>query len=107
MPAVRREDVWRATLADDCGNIGFLGFAPEGSAYHVVAPVDLQLARSVKAGLRPLDGTPFGGYRGWLYFACAPYPAGSEENRRFFVAANVEALLGWAAAKGLNVTVTE
>ena len=36
-----------------------LGFAPDGSSYHVVVPVDARIARGLKAGNRPADGTPF------------------------------------------------
>jgi len=39
----------------------------------VVVPVDVQIARGVMACNRPTDGTPFGGYSGWLYFRCPPY----------------------------------
>ena len=65
-------EIYRATLAEDCGNEGYIGITPDGSSYHVVVPVDRQLAR----GLSPVgpgppsDGTPFGGYKGWHYFCC-------------------------------------
>ena len=39
----------------------------------MVVPVDVQIARGVMACNRPDDGTPFGGYTGWLYFRCPPY----------------------------------
>ena len=66
-------DIIRATLDKDCGNEGFIGIAPDGVRYHVVVPVDRQIARGIKAGNRPQDGTPFGGYKGWHYFCCPGY----------------------------------
>ena len=67
-------DILRATLDDQCGNKGYIGISPDGQQYHVVVPVDLQIARGIKAGNRPLDGTPFGGYKDWHYFGCLVFP---------------------------------
>ena len=67
-------DILRATLDDQCGNEGYIGISPDGRQYHVVVPVDLQIARGIKAGNRPLDGTPFGGYKDWQYFGCLVFP---------------------------------
>lgn len=67
-------DILRATLDDACGNEGYIGISPNGDRYHVVVPVDRQIARGIKAGNRPLDGTPFGGYKGWRYFCCGTFP---------------------------------
>ena len=99
------QDIFRATLAEDCGNIGFMGVAPDGSAYHVVVPVDLQIARGVKARNMPADGTPFGGYRGWLYFPCRPYPAGPTGDRKQQARSNAALLLAWAAGQGLELDI--
>ena len=66
-------DIFRATLDEDCGNEGYIGIAPDGGRYHVVVPVDRQIARGIKAGNRPQDGTPFGGYKDWRYFGCPGY----------------------------------
>ncbi len=63
-------DIYRATLAEDCGNEGYIGIAPDGSSYHVVVPVDRQLARGLSPMSPPSDGTPFAGYKGWHYFCC-------------------------------------
>ena len=71
---IRLSDLFRATLSESCGNEGFIGIAPDGSEYHVVAPVDRQIARSLKAWERPDNGTPFGGYKRWNYFCCMTYP---------------------------------
>ncbi|MEW6263116.1 MAG: hypothetical protein AB1641_08545 [Thermodesulfobacteriota bacterium] len=101
---IRRADVWRATLSAVCGNVGYIGLAPDGSAYHVVVPVDLQIARGVKAGNRPEDGTPFGGYQGWFYFECPPCSAESENSRRLQTEINAELLKTWAREKGMDVT---
>jgi hypothetical protein len=66
-------DILRATLPRRSGNEGWIGVSPLGDEYHVVTPVDTQIARGVMACNRPTDGTPFGGYSGWLYFRCPPY----------------------------------
>ncbi len=103
---VKKSDVFRATLADDCGNIGFLGIAPDASEYHVVVPVDLQLARGVKAMNQPDDGTPFGGYRGWHYYECAPYSKDeNNHNRRQQIETNAKLLTLWIQQFGLEITI--
>lgn len=66
-------DVRRATLPQGSGNEGWIGVSPRGDLYHIVAPVDAQIAKGVMACNRPTDGTPFGGYTSWLYFRCAPF----------------------------------
>ena len=108
---VKLDDVFRATLSEDCGNLGYLGLAPDGGEYHVVVPVDLQLARGVKAGNRPDDGTPFGGYRGWHYFECRNHravgPETSSQERRRQTRANAEVLVSWAASLGLELEIVE
>jgi hypothetical protein len=104
---VRRRDLLRATLPEGCGNVGYLGFAPDGSSYHVVVPVDARIARGLRADQRPTDGTPFGGYRGWHYFRCPSFPPG-EEGARARRAAESEAELGdWAARRGLTLELEE
>ncbi|MBU0516329.1 MAG: methylated-DNA--[protein]-cysteine S-methyltransferase [Proteobacteria bacterium] len=110
---VARSDLWRATLADDCGNTGFIGFSPEGDQYHLVVPVDRQIAAGVKAKNRPTDGTPFGGYTGWGYFECAPYqpaPRDAEadaEARRAEVKITALVLIDWAKDQGFGVRVED
>jgi hypothetical protein len=66
-------DIVRATLEIECGNEGYIGLSPDGLRYHVVVPVDRQIARGLKAGNRPQDETPFGGYKDWPYFCCLGY----------------------------------
>ena len=103
---VKKSDIFRATLADDCGNLGFIGVAPDASAYHVVVPADLQLARGVKAMNQPADGTPFGGYRDWHYYECAPY--GKDEDgteRRRQIETNAKLLTMWMQQFGLEITI--
>ncbi len=112
MLTIPLEDVLRATLAEACGNVGFIGLAPDGSAYHVVVPVDLQIARGVLACNRPRDGTPFGGYSGWRYFQCRAYPThpGQIEHRAAregAARANGESLKAWAESLGLRVEVVD
>lgn len=72
---IKISDLFRATLADDSGNVGYVGIAPDGSAYHVVVPVDRQIARGLKAWIQSDDGTPFGGYSHWHYLCCLTYPS--------------------------------
>lgn len=102
---VRRSDVLRATLPANTGNTGYLGFAPDGSDYHVVVPVDEQIARGIKAGNRPDDGTPFGGYREWLYFQCRPYESDSEAARESQVRDNAAVLFAWAAQRNIHLEI--
>ena len=106
--AVKKSDVFRATLADDCGNLGYLGIAPDASAYHVVVPVDLQLARGVKAMNQPDDGTPFGGYRNWHYYECCPYARkAAGEKRHQQVESNAQLLTMWIRQFGLEITIID
>ena len=103
---IKRSDIFRATLADNCGNLGYLGIAPDASTYHVVVPVDLQLARGVKALNQPDDGTPFGGYRGWHYYECAPYAgSGGEQSRRQQVGDNIHLLSIWLQQYDIEVEI--
>ena len=104
---VRNADILRATLPAFCGNTGYLGFAPDGSAYHVVVPVDEQIARGIKAGNRPDDGTPFGGYRQWLYFQCCPYETEISGARKAQASANAAVLTAWAAERNIFVEIGE
>lgn len=105
---VKKSDIFRATLADDCGNLGYLGIAPDASGYHVVVPVDLKLARGVKALNQPADGTPFGGYRGWHYYECRPYhSAEGNEGRQRQIDSNAEMLTIWMRQFGIEVTIID
>jgi hypothetical protein len=105
-------DILRATLDDACGNEGYIGIAPNGDQYHVVVPVDRQIARGVKAGNRPLDGTPFGGYKGWRYFCCETFPfpetydpQAIQAGRRKQAESNALIFKGWAAGLKLEVEI--
>ncbi len=104
---VKHSDIIRATLADHTGNTGFLGFAPDGSSYHVVVPVDSQIARGIKAGNRPDDGTPFGGYREWHYFQCEPHEGDSSAEREARAHANAAVLRAWAATQNIELEILE
>jgi hypothetical protein len=73
MLCISYHDIQRATLPTRSGNEGWIGVSPDGTAYHVVVPVDRQIAKGVMACNLPKDGTPFGGYSGWLYFPCPNY----------------------------------
>jgi hypothetical protein len=107
------DDVWRATLPERSGNEGWLGVRPRGTGYHVVCPVDAQIARGVMACNRPTDGTPFGGYAGWLYFRCPQYES-HEENDTADCAARLakaretsQALTAWLGRYGIDARVEE
>ncbi|HMK35081.1 MAG TPA: hypothetical protein VK463_08445 [Desulfomonilaceae bacterium] len=73
MLRIKSQDIRRATLPLHAGNEGWIGVSPRADEYHVVVPVDVQIARGVMACNRPTDGTPFGGYSDWIYFRCPPY----------------------------------
>lgn len=104
---VRRSDICRATLHARSGNTGYLGFAPDGSEYHVVVPVDEQIARGIKAGNRPGDGTPFGGYHKWLYFQCSPHVADSSDARAEQAKTNAVVLVAWAAQHNIDIDIVD
>jgi hypothetical protein len=105
------QDLRRATLPFRSGNEGWIGVSPEGTAYHVVVPVDVQIARGVMACNRPTDGTPFGGYSGWLYFRCPQYDESAarsgDENRLRIDQARKTAdqLVEWLASCGVAAKV--
>lgn len=96
MLQIKLTDIHRATLPVRCGNEGWIGISPAGDRYHVVVPVDVQIARGVLACNLPTDGTPFGGYSGWLYFRCPPFESESENEdveRQECVARTAEELI--------------
>ena len=102
---VHIRDVRRATLPQRSGNEGWIGLSPVGDCYHVVVPVDVQIAKGVMACNWPTDGTPFGGYTGWLYFRCEPYDdeTGDDKvNQEDGLRANCEGLLKFAASYGIK-----
>lgn len=76
---IQLKAIYRATLGTHTGNEGWIGVDPSGKAYHVIVPVDTQIARGVMACNRPTDGTPFGGYSNWIYFRCQPYDSDVED----------------------------
>jgi len=105
MLRIRFQDVLRATLPLRSGNEGWIGVSPTGDDYHVVVPVDVQIARGVMACNRPTDGTPFGGYSGWLYFRCPPYEdAGADdENLRAIQARETSVkVVAWLGSFGIS-----
>jgi len=107
MLKIRFQDLLRATMSVRSGNEGWIGVSPLGDAYHIVVPVDIQIARGVMAGNRPTDGTPFGGYANWLYFRCPPYQDEGQDNEEFrYEQARKTAsdLVKWLAAYGVEVS---
>ncbi len=108
---IRLSDIYRATLPSKSGNEGWIGLEPQGKTYHVIVPVDPQIARGVMACNRSTDGTPFGGYTGWAYFRCEPFNLAEdefEEDIRLNAARhNAVRLTEFAASRGIDVTLTE
>jgi hypothetical protein len=108
---IKLSDIYRATLPSRSGNEGWIGLEPSGKKYHVIVPVDPQIARGVMACNTPTDGTPFGGYTGWLYFRCEPFSASDEEFdeelRRTTARQNAANLVRFASGFGIAVTITE
>jgi len=96
---IRLSDLFRATMAEGCGNDGYIGIAPDGSQYHVVAPVDRQIAQGLKFWISPDDGTPFGGYRGWHYFCCPTYEAQKSHDAELKVRLEKALENGWIVRK--------
>jgi hypothetical protein len=106
---IRFSDIYRATLPFHSGNEGWIGLEPRGLEYHVVVPVDAQIAKGVMACNLPTDGTPFGGYSGWIYFRCITYvqnEGDNEEGRRLAAALqNTEALIDFASSRGIALVI--
>lgn len=110
MLRIKVKDIGRATLPLRSGNEGWIGVSPKGDNYHVVVPVDTQIARGVMACNRPTDGTPFGGYAGWLYFRCPPYPdEGRDESilRDEQIRGTRDKLIRWLASYGIEAVVED
>lgn len=84
---IKLNDIYRATLATHTGNEGWVGVEPHGRTYHVIVPVDTQIAKGVMACNRPTDGTPFGGYSNWIYMRCQPYDGNFEDQTLRFAQA--------------------
>ena len=104
-------DIYRATLPSRSGNEGWIGLEPSGKTYHVIVPVDPQIARGVMACNRPTDGTPFGGYMGWLYFRCEPFNVddeqAEEQKRKLAAKENAFDLVEFASGHGIQISVIE
>jgi hypothetical protein len=99
------QDILRGTLPIRSGNEGWIGVSPKGDEYHVVVPVDVQIARGVMACNRPTDGTPFGGYANWLYFRCPPYGDEGKDDKVERVAwarKTGKKLVQWLASYGIE-----
>jgi hypothetical protein len=109
---IKLSDIARATMPEESGNEGFIGIAPDRSRYHVVVPVDRQIARGLKFWVRPDDGTPFGGYKDWHYFCCLTYdvPQGHHaEGKAHLEKARENAWLiqQWEKGLGWDVRITD
>lgn len=106
-------DLIRTTLDESSGNVGYIGLSPDGSRYHVVVPVDKQIARGIKAGNQVSEGAPFGGYKNWHYFYCSGYSRPSRyndkeinNNRRKQAEKNAQSLVIFAAERHIEVKIT-
>ncbi len=78
---IKFSDILRATLGLSTGNESWVGVSPDGDSYHIVSPVDSQIAKGVMACNRPTDGTPFGGYSRWIYFRIPPYSESTDNTQ--------------------------
>jgi hypothetical protein len=110
MIRIKISDIRRATLPLRSGNEGWIGVSPRGDEYHVVVPVDVQIARGVMACNRPTDGTPFGGYSRHLYFRCPPYSDEGEDEdraRERQIAETADELVRWLASYGLEASIED
>jgi len=108
---IKLSDIYRATLSSKSGNEGWIGLEPSGKTYHVIVPVDPQIARGVMACNRPNDGTPFGGYTGWVYFRCEPFDAdddaSEQEQRKIMAKRNMTRLVEFASTFGITSILVE
>lgn len=106
-------DIFRATLAEDCGNEGYIGIAPDSSSYHIVVPVDRQLARGLSPMAKPENGTPFGGYKRWYYFCCLNHasnkadPELTKTKRLEKTRENAWLIQKWAKGLGLAIEIID
>lgn len=92
----RLADLVAATLPHGQGWVGLVGVEPQGRAYHVLTPVELELVQGL------------GGRPGWLYRPCRAYvpppprsawpePEQFRAARRAQALATGRELLAWAA----------
>jgi len=113
MVKIKFSDLFRATLPVRSGNEGWFGVSPQGDAYHVVVPVDTQIARGVMACNRPTDGTPFGGYANWFYFRCPPCEYDGDDEVELTAARMLRAgrtagnLIAWLASYGVEGIIAD
>jgi hypothetical protein len=108
----RLADLLRATLPQGQGWVGLVGVEPGGRDYHVLAPVELELARGLMCLGLAGQGRELGGRPGWHYRLChayAPPPprdqrppplAEFRSARRAQALATGRELLAWAARRG-------
>ncbi len=73
----------------------------------MVVPVDEQIARGIKAGNRPDDGTPFGGFHDWHYFQCRPHETNEDGAREAQAGSNAAVLIAWAVGHSIQVEIDE
>ncbi len=114
-------DVVRATLPQGHGHVGFIGLAPDGEAYHLLTPVDLEQAQVLcaAAGSGGEPAPPELELRpGWRYLPCrtyqpppSPCAAGRPGPGAFAQARRTQALLtagliaAWARRQGWWVNI--
>lgn len=104
------DDLVRATLPSGWGRAGFVGLSPGGESYHVLVPVELDLAAA--AFRLALEGwaEPMGGRPAWRYHYCRtydppprdsrPWPDALLAARRRQATRNGELLKAWARRQG-------
>ena len=75
------DDLVKATLPSGWGQAGFVGVSPKGDSYHVLVPVELDLASETFR--MALDGwaEPMGGRPDWRYYYCRTYEPPPRDGR--------------------------
>jgi hypothetical protein len=75
------DDLVKATLPSGWGQAGFVGVSPHGDSYHVLVPVELDLA--LETFRMALDdwAEPLGGRPGWNYYYCSTYDPPPRDGR--------------------------
>lgn len=107
----RLADLVAATLPQGQGWVGLVGVEPGGRAYHVLAPVDLELAQGLGPAALAGQAQALGGRPGWHYRLCRGYPpppprSGRPPAAAFRAARQAQALatggelLAWAGRRG-------
>ena len=104
------DDLVRATLPSGWGRAGFVGVSPGGESYHVLVPVELDLAADTFRLALEGWAEPMGGRPAWRYHYCRtydppprdgrPWPDALLAARRRQATRSGELLKAWARRQG-------